>query len=168
MANDLNRHECIGRLGQDPEVRYLQSGEPVCNISVACSTQWKDKQTGEKKERTTWINYVAFGKLADIMSEYLKKGSKVYLSGELRTRKWQAQDGQDRYTTEIVASELQMLGSRNDSQQGNGAQSQNQAPQQRQQSEQTPQQQQGVYVQPPPYQPHQGGYDEFEDQSIPF
>lgn len=162
MANDLNRHECIGRLGQDPEVRYMPSGEPVCNISVACSTQWKDKQTGEKKERTTWINYVAFGKLAGIMSEYLKKGSKVYLSGELRVRKWQDQSGQDRYTTEIVASELQMLDSRND---GNGAQNQNQAPQQRQQSAQAPQQ--GVYVQPPPYQ-QQGGMDDFEDESIPF
>lgn len=167
MANDLNRHECIGRLGQDPEVRYLSSGEPVCNISVACSTQWKDKQTGEKKERTTWINYVAFGKLAGIMSDFLKKGSKVYLSGELRVRKWQAQDGSDRYTTEIVASELQMLDSRSDGQQqNNGAQQQSQAPQQRQQSAQAPQQ--GGYVQPPPYQPQQGGYDEFEDQSIPF
>lgn len=124
MANDLNRHECIGRLGQDPEIRYTPGGDAVCNISVACGSSWKDKQNGNKQERTTWINYVAFGKLAEIMGEYLTKGSKVYLSGELRVRKWQGQDGKDNYTTEIVASQMQMLDSRQD-----GQQSRQQAPQ---------------------------------------
>ena len=116
MANDLNRHECIGRLGNDPEIKYLPGGEAVCNISVACSTTWKDKNTGEKRERTTWISYVAFGKLAEIMGEYLRKGSKVYLCGALRTRKWKDQSGNNRYTKEIVASDMQML----DSQGGGG------------------------------------------------
>lgn len=115
MANDLNRHECIGRLGQDPEMKYLSDGKAVCNLSVACSSSWKDKNTGSKEERTEWIRYVAFGKLAEIMGEYLRKGSKIYLSGELRTRKWQDDSGADRYSTEIVANDMQMLDSKNDS-----------------------------------------------------
>lgn len=114
MANDLNKHQCIGRLGQDPEVRYNQAGSAITTVSVACGTSWKDKDTGEKKERTEWIRYVAFGKLAEIMGEYLRKGSLVYLSGELRTRKWQDQSGQDKYTTEIIASEMQMLGGKSE------------------------------------------------------
>lgn len=108
MANDLNRHECIGRLGEDPSCKYLPSGEAVTNISVACSSSWKDKQ-GNKQEATEWIRYTAFGKLAEIMAEYLKKGSKVYLSGKMKTRKYQAQDGSDRFSTEIIAESMQML-----------------------------------------------------------
>lgn len=111
MANDLNRHECIGRLGEDPLCKYLPSGEAVTNISVACSSSWKDKQ-GNKQEATEWIRYTAFGKLAEIMAEYLKKGSKVYLSGKMKTRKYQAQDGSDRFSTEIIAESMQMLDSK--------------------------------------------------------
>lgn len=111
MANDLNRHECIGRLGNDPEIRYLADGKAVARISVACGESWKD-QAGQKQERTTWITYVAFGRLAEIMGEYLTKGSKVFLSGKLQVRKWQDQSGNDRYTTEIVASDMQMLDSK--------------------------------------------------------
>lgn len=109
MARDLNKHTCIGRLGQDPEVKYLPSGEAVTNISVACGESWKDKATGAKQERTTWIPYVAFGKLAEIMGEYLRKGSKVYLEGKLQVRKWKDKDGNDRYSTEIVCEQMQML-----------------------------------------------------------
>lgn len=112
MARDLNRHECIGRLGADPEIKYQPSGEAVTNINVACSNTWKDKASGQKQERTEWIRYVAFGKLAEIIGEYCKKGSKLYLTGELRTRKWTDQSGQDRYVTEIVATEMQMLDGR--------------------------------------------------------
>ena len=111
MANDLNKHMCIGRLGKDPEIRAMASGEQVVNFSVACSESWKDK-TGKKQEKTTWVNYVAFGKLAEIIGKYVTKGSRVFLAGKLQTRKWQDQSGQDKYTTEIVASELQMLDSR--------------------------------------------------------
>ena len=112
MANDLNRHMCIGRLGKDPEMRAMASGEQVASFSVACSETWKDKKTGQKQEKTTWINYVAFGRLAEIIGKYVTKGSKVWLSGKLQTRKWQDQSGKDCYTTEIVASEMQMLDSR--------------------------------------------------------
>lgn len=120
MANDLNKHMCIGRLGQDPEVRYTQDGKAVATLSVACGESWKDKQTGQKQERTEWIRYVAFGNLAEIIGKYLTKGSKVYLSGKLTTRKWQDNNGQDRYTTEIVANEMQMLDSRTESAGGAG------------------------------------------------
>lgn len=114
MANDLNRHECIGRLGQDPEIKYTADGKAIANISVACSESWKDKNTGNNHEKTEWIRYVAFGRLAEITQQYLKKGSRVYLSGKLRSRKWQDQQGQDRYTTEIVCSEMQMLDNKAD------------------------------------------------------
>lgn len=110
--NDLNRCEFIGRLGQDPEGRYLPSGSPVTNLSIAVNSTWKDSSTNEKKERVTWIPIVIFGKLAEIANEYLKSGSQIYVAGEMRIRKWQDRDGNDRYSTEIVASELQMLGSR--------------------------------------------------------
>ena len=113
MARDLNKHQCIGRLGKDPELKYTPAGMAVVNISVACGSSWNDKN-GQKQERTEWINYVAYDKLAEIIGKYLSKGSKVFLEGELRTRKWQAQDGTDRYTTEIVASEMQMLDSKHE------------------------------------------------------
>jgi single-strand DNA-binding protein len=112
MANDLNRHECIGRLGQDPEIKFLPSGEAVTNISIACGESWTDKTNGQKQERVTWVPYVAFGKLAEIMGEYLRKGSKVYVSGKLRVRKWQDKQGEDRYSTEIVCDQMQMLDSK--------------------------------------------------------
>lgn len=108
----VNKVFILGNLARDPEVRYLPSGGAVTNVAVATSEQWKDKQTGEQKEKTEFHRVAAFGRLAEIMGEYLKKGSKVYIEGKLQTRKWQAQDGSDRYSTEIVASEMQMLDSR--------------------------------------------------------
>jgi len=108
----VNKMICIGNLGKDPEVRYSEGGSAMANFSIAVSESWKDKQTGEKREKTEWIRIVAFGKLAEIIGEYLKKGSKVYIEGKLQTRKWQGNDGQDRYTTEVVARDMQMLGDR--------------------------------------------------------
>ena len=111
-SRGINKVILIGDLGQDPEVRYMPNGGAVCNITVATSETWKDKNTGENQERTEWHRVVMFRRLAEIAGEYLKKGSKVYLEGKLQTRKWQDQQGQDRYTTEIVADEMQMLDSR--------------------------------------------------------
>ncbi|MEZ5510243.1 MAG: single-stranded DNA-binding protein [Gammaproteobacteria bacterium] len=108
----VNKVILVGNLGQDPETRYLPSGGAVTNITVATSETWKDKNSGQMQERTEWHRVVFFNKLAEIAGEYLKKGSKVYLEGALRTRKWQDQSGADRYTTEIVASDMQMLDSR--------------------------------------------------------
>ena len=112
MARGINKVILIGNLGKDPETRYMPSGGAVTNCTVATSETWKDKNTGENQERTEWHRVVFFNRLGEIAGEYLKKGSKVYIEGSLRTRKWQGQDGQDRYTTEIVASEMQMLDSR--------------------------------------------------------
>ena len=112
MARGINKVILIGNLGNDPEVRYMPSGGAVTNISVATSETWKDKQTGQPQERTEWHRVVFFNRLAEIAGEYLRKGSKVYLEGSLRTRKWQDQSGADRYSTEIVANEMQMLDSR--------------------------------------------------------
>ena len=108
----VNKVIIIGNLGQDPEVRYMPNGNAVANITVATSETWKDRNTGENQERTEWHRVVLFRRLAEIAGEYLKKGAKVYLEGKLQTRKWQDQSGQDRYTTEIVADQLQMLDSR--------------------------------------------------------
>ena len=112
MARGINKVILIGNCGKDPETRYMPSGGAVTNVTVATSEGWKDKQTGEQKERTEWHNVVFFNRLAEIAGEYLRKGSQVYIEGSLRTRKWQDKNGQDRYTTEIVANEMQMLGSR--------------------------------------------------------
>src|SRR6056297_1513262 len=112
MARGINKVILIGNLGADPEVRYTPANTAVCNISVATTDQLRDKQTGEQQEKTEWHRVVMFNRLGEIAGEYLKKGSKVYIEGRLQTRKWQGQDGQDRYTTEIVANEMQMLDSR--------------------------------------------------------
>lgn len=112
MARGVNKVILVGNLGADPETRYTPSGSAVTKIRVATSESWKDRQTGERQERTEWHRIVFFGRLAEIAGEYLKKGSQVYLEGSLRTDKWQDQSGQDRYTTEIVANEMQMLGGR--------------------------------------------------------
>lgn len=106
----INKIIIVGRLGNAPEMRTMQNGDPVARISVATSEEWTDKQTGEKKQNTEWHSIIAFRKLADIIGQYLKKGSQVYVEGKIRTRKWQDQNGQDRYTTEIIADQLQMLG----------------------------------------------------------
>ena len=111
-SRGVNKVILIGNLGQDPEIRYMPNGGAVCNITVATSESWKDKNTGENQEKTEWHRVVMFRRLAEIAGEYLKKGSKVYLEGKLQTRKWQDQQGQDRYTTEIVADQMQMLDSR--------------------------------------------------------
>ncbi|MCX7897391.1 MAG: single-stranded DNA-binding protein [Rhodocyclaceae bacterium] len=108
----VNKVILIGNLGADPETRYMPSGEPVVNIRLATTEVWKDKSTGDRKEATEWHRVVFFGKLAEIAGQYLKKGRQVYVEGALRTRKWQGQDGQERYTTEIVASDMKMLGPR--------------------------------------------------------
>lgn len=113
MAKGINKVIIIGNLGVAPDVRYLPSGGAVCTLSIATSETWKDKQTNEQQERTEWHRVVIFNKLGEIARDYLKKGSKVYIEGSLRTRKWQDKNtGQDRYTTEIIASEMQMLDSR--------------------------------------------------------
>lgn len=165
----VNKVILVGNLGADPEVRYMPNGNAVTNISVATSEQWKDKQTNQPQTRTEWHRVVLFGKLAEIAGQYLRKGSKVYLEGKLQTRKWQAQDGQDRYTTEIVVDingQMQMLDGR---QEGGGAPMGNAgygAPQQQPQPgmmggqpQQPPMQQQnqGFQQQPQQSQPQQGG-----------
>src|SRR6056297_2976635 len=111
-SRGINKVILIGNLGADPETRYMPSGGAVTNVRLATSEQWKDKQTGQAQERTEWHRVVFFNRLGEIAGEYLRKGSKVYVEGSLRTRKWQGQDGQDRYTTEIVANDMQMLDSR--------------------------------------------------------
>lgn len=155
-ARGINKVIIVGNLGQDPETRYMPSGGAVTNISIATSETWKDKNTGQQQERTEWHRVVFFNRLAEIAGEYLRKGSKVYIEGALRTRKWQDQNtGQDRYTTEIVANEMQMLDSRGGDNMGGGA-GFNQTPQQ-----QAPQQN---YGQQQNNQPQGGG---FQQQSAP-
>ena len=114
MKRGVNLVILIGNLGADPETRYMPSGGAVTNIRIATSESWKDRNTGESQERTEWHRVVFFNRLGEIAGEHLKKGSKIYVEGSLRTRKWQGQDGQDRYTTEIVANEMQMLDGRGD------------------------------------------------------
>ena len=111
MARGINKVILVGNLGQDPDTKAMPSGMTVCNLRIATSESWKDKQSGEMKEQTEWHSVAMFGRLAEIAGEYLKKGSQVYIEGRLRTRKWQDKQGNDRYTTEIVANEMQMLGS---------------------------------------------------------
>lgn len=112
MARGINKVILIGNLGAEPEVRYMPSGQAVANVRLATSESWRDKETGENQERTEWHRVVFFGKLAEIVKEYLHKGSQVYVEGRIRTNKWQDRDGHDRYTTEIVANDMQMLGGR--------------------------------------------------------
>lgn len=115
MARGVNKVILVGNLGKDPDMKYTASGAAIANITVATSESWNDKQTGEKVEKTEWHRVVFFRRLAEIAGEYLRKGSQVYIEGKLQTRKWQDQNGQDRWTTEIVGDEMQMLGSRGDS-----------------------------------------------------
>ncbi len=112
MARGVNKVILVGNLGADPETRYMPSGKPVTNMRIATSESWTDRQSGDRQERTEWHQVVLFDKLAEIAAEYLRKGSQVYVEGSLRTRKWQDKQGQDRYTTEIVGREMQMLGGR--------------------------------------------------------
>ena len=138
-SRGVNKMILLGNLGKDPEVRYQPSGGAVANLTVATSEQWRDKQTGENKEVTEWHRVVLFGKLAEVAGEYLRKGSQVYIEGQLRTRKWQDNSGQDRYTTEVVVNvggTLQMLGGKQEASQGNRPQ-QNQQPRPQQQAGQS-------------------------------
>lgn len=163
MSRGVNKVILIGNLGQDPEVRYMPNGNAVANVTLATSDSWKDKDTGQQQERTEWHRLVFFGKLAEIVGQYCRKGSKIYVEGALRTRKWQDQSGQDRYTTEVVIDmngQMQMLDSPNGgAQQGNYQQAgqQYQQPQQRQapqgqQRQQAPQQHQAPRGQQQPRQ----------------
>ena len=124
----VNKVVLVGNLGKDPEMRYMPNGNAVANLTLATTESWKDKQSGERKEKTEWHRLTVFNRLGEMCGEYLKKGAKIYAEGKLQTRKWQGQDGQDRYTTEVVVSEIQMMDSRNQGQ-GQG-QFQNNAPQQ--------------------------------------
>ena len=155
-SRGINKVILVGNLGQDPEIRYMPNGSAVANFSVATSESWKDKQTGEQKDRTEWHRVVVFGKLAEIAGEYVKKGTQVYLEGQLQTRKWQDQTGNDRYTTEVVINPiggtLQILGSRSDDS--------------NQQQSQQPNKQQSTIVPPLPSPPSLPETD-FDDD-IPF
>jgi single-strand DNA-binding protein len=149
MARGINKVIIVGNLGGDPETRYMPSGSAVTNLTVATNESWKDKQTGEQKDRTEWHKVAMFNRLAEIAAEYLRKGSQVYIEGKLRTRKWQDKNGQDRWTTEIIADEMQMLGGRGG---GSGGGS---APMSSGQDS------------GPPSTPPQAGPDDFDDD-IPF
>lgn len=156
MARGVNKVILVGNLGKDPEMRYTAGGAAIANITIATSESWTDKQSGEKKEKTEWHRVVFFGRLAEIVGEYLRKGSQVYVEGRLQTNKWQDQSGNDRYTTEVIASEMQMLGARGGDAgarppQGGGFRSNAPAQQQQQQSA-------------PPAQSDGG----FADDDIPF
>ena len=160
MARGINKVILVGNLGRDPEMRYTPSGSAVANLALATSESWKDKQTGENQERTEWHRIVMFNRLAEIAGEYLKKGSKIYIEGKLQTRKWQDKEGQDRYTTEIVGNEMQMLDSRGGGGGGmDNSYDQSAAPAQRQ----APQQAAPAGAQPQ----SKGAFDDFDDD-IPF
>ena len=170
----LNQCNFIGRLGNDPEVRYMPDGKAAANISIGCSEKWKDKNTGEQKEKTEWVKCSAFGKLAEIMGEYLRKGSLVYVSGKMQTRKWQDQNGQDRYTTEIIVSEMKMLSSKSDNQQHGGQQPQGgwgqpqQQPQQQNHGGYQQQQPQQQMQQPPQQQYQNQGQPQYNNPPVDF
>ncbi|MFK4135928.1 single-stranded DNA-binding protein [Pseudomonas luteola] len=164
MARGVNKVILVGNVGADPESRNMPNGNAVTNITLATSDSWKDKQTGQQQERTEWHRVVFFGKLAEIAAEYLRKGSQVYVEGALRTRKWQGQDGQDRYTTEIVVDingTMQLLGGRNSqgeqSSQGSGET----------QTTRQPRAQQNAATQQTQQQQPEPDYDSFDDD-IPF
>lgn len=161
-SRGVNKVTIIGNLGNDPEVRYMPNGNAVANFTVATSESWKDKNTGEQKELTEWHRCVAYRRLAEIVGEYLRKGSKVYLEGKLQTRKWQDNNGQDRYTTEIVVNDMQMLDGKPQGNQGGqqGQQQPQQAAPQQQTQHQPAQSQQGQNFTPE--------LDDGWDSDIPF
>ncbi|WP_257294265.1 single-stranded DNA-binding protein [Endozoicomonas sp. YOMI1] len=195
MARGVNKVILIGNLGNDPDVRFTPNGSAVANLSLATSESWKDRNTGQQQEKTEWHRIVIFGKLAEIAQQYLRKGSRIYIEGKLQTRKWQGQDGQDRYTTEIVvdgfSGQMQMLDGRQEGAMGApvGGGYQQQAPQQQQSYAPQQPQQYGSPPPPPPQQQQQqqqqqqpaqsqqqqsspqpqpaGGFDDFDDD-IPF
>jgi len=153
----LNKVMLIGRLGADPEVRFMPSGDQITNIRLATSRRWKDRNTGERKEETEWHRVVFFGQTAKVASDYLRKGSQVYVEGRIRTQKWQGQDGQDRYTTEIVGESMNMLDSRS----GGTASYADNAPPSGRDADNRP------ASAPMSSQPSPASYDDFDDD-IPF
>jgi single-strand DNA-binding protein len=157
MARGINKVILVGNIGKDPEVRYTASGSAITNISIATSESWRDKTSGEQQERTEWHKVVFFNRLAEIAGEYLKKGSQVYVEGSMRTRKWQDKDGQDRYTTEVVANEMQMLGGRG------GSEGVDRPPSEKKGFRDSPPTRQGA-GDPPPFDEADG----FVDDDIPF
>lgn len=167
-SRGINKVIIVGNLGGDPEVRYMPSGDAVANLTVATSESWKDKATGEQKEKTEWHRVAIFGKLAGIAGEYLRKGSQVYLEGQLQTRKWQDQQGNDRYSTEVVLQGfngvMQMLGGKSD---GGGQQQQQQQGWGQPQQPQAPQQQYNA-PQQQAQQQHNNPPQDFDDSQIPF
>jgi single-strand DNA-binding protein len=163
MARGINKVILIGNLGADPEVRYMPQGGAVANMTLATSESWTDKATNEKKEQTEWHRVVIYQRLAEIAGEYLRKGSKVYIEGKLKTRKWTDKDGVERYTTEIVANELQMLDGRGDGQQQGGGMSGGQQGGYQRPAQQQPAQQGGGYQQPQ----QGGGYQQAPSQNAP-
>lgn len=165
MARGINKVILVGNLGNDPEVRYANNGAAIANLSIATSESWKDKNTGEQVDKTEWHRVVMFNRLGEIAGEYLKKGSKVYVEGKLQTRKWQDNAGVDKYTTEIVASEMQMLDSRGDSAGMGGGGGSYQPRQQQAPQQQAPQQQGGGQQQSAPQQ--SAPANDFDDD-IPF
>lgn len=152
MARGINKVILIGNLGNDPDIRYTASGAAVANISLATAESWRDKESGEQQERTEWHRIVFFGRLAEIAGEYLRKGSQIYVEGRLQTRKWQDKEGNDKYTTEIVGNEMQMLGGRGGS---GGANYDDNAPAKQSASK------------PAPQPATSGASDDFDDD-IPF
>ena len=159
MARGVNKVILLGNLGADPETRYTASGSAVTNIRLATTDAWRDRQSGEQQERTEWHRIVFFGRLAEIAAEYLRKGRQCYVEGRIQTRKWQGQDGQDRYTTEIVASDLQLLG-------GRGTEAGGAPPRSRDESSGSAWPA-GGSTSAPPATPRSGPPDDFDDD-IPF
>ncbi|MGG4605385.1 single-stranded DNA-binding protein [Paenalcaligenes sp. Me131] len=166
----VNKVILVGNLGRDPEVRYGAEGNAICNISIATTSNWKDRNSGERREETEWHRVVFYNRLAEIAGEYLKKGRSVYVEGRLRTRKWQGQDGKDNYTTEIIADQMQMLGGRDgggDADFGGGDYSAPRAPQQQQQRAAAPQQAPRQQQAANPYQAPVDNLADMDDD-IPF
>ncbi|MGL6029804.1 MAG: single-stranded DNA-binding protein [Legionella sp.] len=166
MARGINKVILVGNVGTDPDVRYLPNGNAVTTLSIATSESWKDKTTGEKQDRTEWHRVVCFNRLGEIAGEYVRKGSKLYVEGSLRTRKWQDQQGQDRYTTEIIAADIQMLDSKTGGASTGGGQYNYDDMPQTQQSAPAPSYQNNRQQQQPS-QAAQNAFDQLDDD-IPF
>ena len=163
-SRGINKAILIGNLGADPETRYTAGGSAVTNVNLATSDSWKDKSTGQMQERTEWHRVVFFARLAEVAGEYLRKGSKIYIEGRIQTRKWQDKEGNDQYTTEIIANDMQMLDNRSSS--GSGSDQQQSAPQTR--GQRAPQQSRQQAPQQQRQPAFAGGFDQDDDDDIPF
>ncbi|MES1933250.1 single-strand DNA binding protein [Salinisphaera shabanensis T35B1] len=163
-SRGINKAILIGNLGADPETRYTAGGSAVTNVNLATSDSWKDKSTGQMQERTEWHRVVFFARLAEVAGEYLRKGSKIYIEGRIQTRKWQDKEGNDQYTTEIIANDMQMLDNRSSS--GSGSDQQQSAPQTR--GQRAPQQSRQQAPQQQRQPAFAGGFDQDDEDDIPF